>query len=115
MALKNDYTEYDFEFEELQHTNETIQFQQGLVLWCDEFNVTNDCLTGLIKVLKKFPNAKIDELPNDGRTIKKTPRYTSRLIRQVNPGQYVSGALFARLKILVPGANPGPRYLVTLI
>lgn len=82
--------QFQLRMNQVENLNATEEFKQGLIAWSDEFKVSNTCITHLLKLLKLHPNAKMDELPNDGRTLKKTPRNTSKLIRNVHPGEYVS-------------------------
>lgn len=42
------------------------------------------------KLLKVLRNHNHPELPKDGRTLMKTPKHSSKLIKEVYPGKYVS-------------------------
>lgn len=62
------------------------QLQQDLASWASNFKVHADCLTALLKLLRQYG---FTELKSDSRSVMNTPRDTAKLIRDVEPGQYI--------------------------
>lgn len=57
--------------------------KEKLMFWANEHKVQHHALTSLLKILKTESH---DDLPNDGRTLLNTPRYTN--IYQKSGGDY---------------------------
>jgi len=73
-----------------EHITPVHSISDFLATWAIQFNVSNACLSSLLKYLGK--HNCYSELPKDARTLLKTPTATS--LRTVSPGQYFHNGLY---------------------
>lgn len=66
-------------------SNTIMSLQYELKNWAIEDRIGHSCVTKLLKILRRHNHS---ELPMDGRTLLGTPKMTSKLIKEVDPGKY---------------------------
>ncbi|KAG4076430.1 hypothetical protein HA402_005873 [Bradysia odoriphaga] len=71
--------------EEDERIRPTWQLGGELSSWAITYGPTAKCVTALLKILNQFGM----ELPSDSRSLMETPRNSSKLIREVEPGHYI--------------------------
>lgn len=62
------------------------QLPSDLASWSSTYKVHADCTTALLKILRNYD---FPDLKSDSRSLMKTPRDTAKMIRNVEPGQYI--------------------------
>ncbi|XP_037040257.1 uncharacterized protein LOC119077180 [Bradysia coprophila] len=62
------------------------QLPSDLASWSCTYKVKADCVTALLKTLRQYD---FPDLMSDSRSLLKTPRDTRKMIRNVEPGEYI--------------------------
>lgn len=68
------------------HKKPRWQLQNELASWASTYKTKADSFTALLKVLRQYD---FPHLKSDSRSVLNTPRDTAKLLRNVEPGQYV--------------------------
>lgn len=68
------------------HKKPKWQLPSDLASWSSTYKVHADCVTALLKTLRQYD---FPDLMSDSRSLMKTPRDTAKMIRNVEPGQYI--------------------------